>query len=469
MSASVEALQAALDRARNGPAFELYRLGGQTDEQRAVQLDAEREEKAKPAPPVADQLGAAMELDSYTQGITKVAVERSELETDPNYVPPAFDSPEFKTLMDGVSPEYWPKLASARSAQHAQFLKSQIAEELGATAKLEEGGWTGTALRIGVSVLDPVSLSAMVLSGGSSLLMSGGRAARAAKLAAAGSAENFGLETALYGTRETKNADDLMVALIGGAVAGGAIGSLLPAASRAKLYETGNDLMAGGTGPGKVATDVNIELDEQLSVGSAQASRGVRELSTEQLSPEVLSAPQLKGVEAKLRFDWYGQLAKSENPAVRDLGRKLLEDPVGERGVAQAGSAEEFASVLKKRSLTYFYRDANPALDEYLRGTPLRERGDATNRFFEEVTAAVRAEDFSSPTVGRAAQSMQRAIKTAAEEAKRFGVKGFEDLDLTDGYVPRIPSAQKIDQLMQRFGTDQIEKLLAESFARAAE
>ena len=466
MSASIEVIQAALDRARSGE-VEIFRIGGETRVQKAVQLDAER--NPPPAAPVGELVDAALEIDSITRGGVRHLVDSIEFDTDPDYVPPSPDTPEFKTLTDGVPENYWPQLARASSPRQAEFIKQNILTELDATQKLQDAGWTGTALRIGVSVLDPVSLSTILLTGGSSLIMSGSRVARAVKLAAAGGAENLALEAALLGTRETKDVDDLYVALIGGVMAGGALGAILPAASRAKLYETGKDLTTGGNGPGKVANEVTVELDESLSVGAAQASRGKSDLSKETPSPEILNTPQLKGLEAKVRFDWYGQLAKSDNPFVRFLGRGLLEDPVGTRGVVQEASAEEFASVLKKRAQASFYRDANPALSDYLKGVPLRERGQATNRFFEAVTAAVRAEDFSDPVIGRAAQGMQRAIKTAADEAKRFGVKGFEDLDLTGGYVPRIPSPQKVDQLFTRFGDKQIEGLFAAAFSRATD
>jgi hypothetical protein len=461
MSAPTDAIEAALDRASQGSAFEFYRLGAQTDAERATELDAAR--APKPTVPVGEQLGAALEVDSITRGAVRHVVEASDIPTDENYVPPAPDTPEFKTLTDSIPPQYWPALGRARSARHAEFIKSGIFDEIAAKEKLEQAGWSGTAFRIGVSILDPVTLATTLLTGGSSLIMNGSRLARAAKLGAVAGAENVALEGALLGTHETKDVDDLYVALIGGIVAGGAIGSILPAAERAKLYNAGKDLVEGGTGSGKVANDVTVELDEHLSAGAAQASRAKTDLLSETPPPEVLSTPQLKGAEAKVRFDWYGQLAKSDNPYVRYLGDKLLQDPVGVHGSVQAGSAEEFASLLKRRAMTYFYRDANPALDEYLTGLPLRDRGEATNRFFEEVTAARRAGNFEGP-VGRAAQAMQRSIDDVAAEYERF--TGQTIRTQGENFVPRFPSAQKIDQLVTRFGNKQIETLFATAFAR---
>lgn len=474
MSASRDAIEAALERARNGASFEFYRLAAEPDAERAKRLDAER---AEPEAAFSERLGAAIELESHTRGLTRAVVENNEFPTDHAYTPPGPDTPEFEQLAEGVPAAYWPPLANARSRAHAEFIKSSIRDEVDAMDKLARAGWQGTALRIGMAVLDPVSLSAILLTGGASFLMNGSRIARAGKLAAVAGAENVALEATLLGTRETKDVEDLYVALIGGVVAGGALGSILPAAKGAatagdlkKMYEIGKRLTDGEAANTKVADSIAKDLDESLSVGAAQASRGVRELLTDQPSAEILNAPKLTGVEAKLRRGWFAELAKSDNPFVRYLGRKLLQDPVGTRGVAQEAAAEEFASVLKRRAMTHFWREANPGLGDYLRGVPRGERVETTNRFFEDVTEALRTQNFEGPA-GRAAKGMMQAIRDVAEEAKRLGVKGFEDLDLDEGYVTRMWSNQKIERLLadRGFGSEQIERLVATAFSRGAD
>jgi len=203
MGAPVDVIQAALERASKGSAFEFYRLGAETDEQRAARLAAERVEPPKPT--TGEQLGAAIVSDSIVNAGVRETVGRLTLETDPEYVPPPLESPEFASLADGVPEEYWPRLANARSAQHAQYIKQNIIEELDAADTLNRAGWSGTAFRLGTAVLDPPSLALALASGGASIIASGGRVARAAKLGAVAGAENVALEGALYGLRETKS------------------------------------------------------------------------------------------------------------------------------------------------------------------------------------------------------------------------------------------------------------------------
>lgn len=453
----------ALKRAETGPQFEYLPLRTESDAQRAASLDRQREREQQPAPSFKDQFDAALELESGTRGITRSIFARNEFEADPNYTPPAPGTPEFAEMTGGLPEEYWPRLGEARSAGHSRFIKDQISTELDAAQQLDRAGWKGTALRIATNVLDPVSLGPILLTGGASWIMQGSRVARAAKLATAGALENAAVEGTLLGTRETKDIQDLYIALVGGLVVGGTIGALTPAA-KAKLYDTGRRIAAGDPVATDAAQGVAAHFDDSLSVGASRTARAPGELMAEQPLPEILNAPKLTGVEANVRFDWYGQLAKSENDYVRFIGNKLLADPVN----TQTPAVEEFARVLKKRGLTEFYREADPALSDFLKGVPLGQRTAATNKFFEAVTNAVRMEDFTDPAIGRAARGMAQSLRVVAAEARRHGVKGFEALDLADNYVPRIPSAQKIDVLVQRFGSEQIETLLAQAFARGA-
>src|SRR3990167_8404955 len=363
MSATVDALQQALDRARNGTEFEPIVLPRESDKQMAARLDAARQKTDVPFLEAGD---AALEVESHTRGLTRGFVEQQMFRFDPNDVPPTPGTSEFKMLTDGVPEEYWPNLGRGRSAAHREFIKQNIFEEMDATRKLEEAGWVGTTLRIGTAVLDPVSLLAISGTAGSSLMISSSRAVRAAKLAAAAGVENVALEATLFGTRETKDVDDLYVALVGGLVAGGAIGAILPKTMRKELYETGSEIMGGGPGPGRAIACIDAELDASRSIGAAEATRAPSDLLKEQPSSEILNTPQLKGVEAKLRYGLYAQAAKSDIPHIRYLGNKMFLDGVGQRGVAQGGSVEEFQRLLNRRALTTFYRDANPGLAEYL-------------------------------------------------------------------------------------------------------
>lgn len=471
-------IRQVLERARQGKQFEFYRLNESSDVKSNAALHKAPDETAQVAP-FGELVDAALELDSITRGGVRNAVERSEFPDDPAYVPPSADSPAFKPLADDVPAEHWPRLARARSAAHAEFIKQNILSELDAAEKLEKAGWGGTALRIGTSILDPVSLSAILLTGGSSLIVNGSRAARAARLAAAGGAENLALESALLSTRETKDADDLYVALIGGIMAGGAIGSILPAAARADLYKAGKELTAGGepnvshaaAGIGdtinagaRTVDDLSDSADH--SVGAAQATVGERPLGD--ISKEVLTAapPKLTGVEAGVRYDWYAKLMKSDNEYARYGAEKLVLDRVGRKGGSQDHTAEEFRRLVTRTELTKFAQPAYRAAQEALAGVPMMQRTAAEDSFYKEVTMRALREQFDDTPHGRAAAGMADAIEGAARHAKEHGVPGFDTLELRRGYVPHIPSGTKITAALTRFGSEQLEKLLANAFVR---
>lgn len=638
--ATREVILDALKRAEQEPQFEMYRLGAESPEQR---FERQQAEKDIPDPTLGETVKAAVTADSIVNVGVRETIGRLTIETDPEYVPPDPDSSEFAAMVEGVPEQYWPRLASARSAQHAQYIKQNILEELDAMDTLSRAGWGGVAARVGMAVLDPPALALALATGGASLVASGGRAARAAKLAAAAGAENVTLEASLLGLRETKDEDDLYYALIGGVVAGGTLGAILPKSDRVKLYEAGKKARdgeqlsdkvivdaitdqsgievyhgspfefdrfdvthigrgegaqafghglyfaespgvagyyaksAGNTQPGNVyRVKLNVDPDDLLdwdkplsqqsekvkaalakggidvqgrlmdngadlyrslvnyegyrlkekgfsadqqgaseflrslgipgiryldqgsrdskqgtrnfvvfddtlvrivdkngvpidrSVGAQQATRGVDDLG--EPSKEVLSnaPPKLSGVEAKLRYDWHAQLMKSDNPYARYAANKLVADPVGQRGVAQEPAAEEFRRMLTRSALAKFARPAYRAAQEALQGVPLGKRQAAEDEFYKEVTQRVIREQFDDTPAGRAAAGMADAIEATAQAAKRFGVPGFDTLELRRGYVPHIPSGSKLQAALDRFGSEQVERTLAEAFARAS-
>lgn len=459
---SEDAIEIALERARQGSTFEAYALPVETDAQRVDRLEMER--APVPEPTRIEVRDAARLLESHTRNIARSMAQAAAQPDDPDYVPPTVDSPEFKAAVEGVPEEYWSRLGNARSEGQFRDIRDNVLNELEAERTLAAAGWSGTGMRIAENIADPIALATMIGSGGGAWVARGSRLARIAKSAALAGGSNAALEGLLSANRETKSPDDMFVALVAGTMFGGAAG-LLSRGEQKAMYTLGKELADGAPGPGRVATEVNLHLDNELSVG-ARENVGIAKALAEDVPDEVFNTPKLGGVEGKLRFDWYADLAKSDNPYVRYGGRFLLEDPVGTKGVAQAASAEEFAQVLKKRALTQFYREANGSLADYLKEVPVGQRAAATDKFFEAVSNAVRMEDFSDPVIGRAARGFAQAIQTTAAEAKRFGVKGFENLELGGGYVPRLPSAAKIAQLVSRFGSAQVDELLANALSR---
>lgn len=434
-----------------------------------------------------------------------VIAKEAGFEPDPDFVFPAADSAEFKSMTDGLPPDLWQNLSRAQSSEHLRFIRENALQELAAAKDLADMGGTGTALLIGRSVLDEGAIALTVATGGLAAPFIYGakatRLSRFAKLGTLAAAENTALDAILLKSQETKDASDLLYSAIGGFALGGTVGALtkgeqrqlgkaMDGAANAHDLQILNDAGINSVGKPQRSSNVAAHLDSQgarearavetlaapedlRSAGAAQAAPEtlIRPLREDQAPPEVLNAPKLSAGESAIRFDLAARFGSSENPWIRWLGGKLVADPVGSRGVVNEISAEEVAGFLRARAQTIFARDANAPLADWLsaNNVPLGQRTGMTARFFEAVTAAVRAQDFSDPHIGRAAQGWVRAVQDVAQEAKRAGVKGFEDLDMRPDYVPRLFSHEKITKLVDQYGSGQIETLISRAISRATD
>lgn len=462
----------------------------------------ERESSAGPS--IGTGIGAASRLTS-TGIAAYVIAEEAGFEPDPDDVFPAAESPEFKALTDGLPVELWPNLARGVSAQHRQFIRENALQELAAAQDLSEMGGTGTALLLGRAVLDEGALALTVATGGlAAPFIYGAKATRLSRFAKLGTltaAENTALDAILLKSQETKDPSDLLYSMIGGFALGGTVGALtkgeqrqlgkaMGAAAHANDLKALND--AGITSVGRPSRSSGVDAIANLrntlenadaeslvapanlrSVGASQAAPEtlIRPLRDEQALPEVLNTPKLSAGESAIRFDLSARFGSSENPWTRWLGSKLVSDPVGRRGAVNGVSAEEVAGFLRAKAQSTFARDVNAPLADWLSANkvPLGQRTGMTARFFEAVTAAVRTQDFSDPHIGRAAQGWIRAVQDVAQEAKRAGVKGFEDLDIRPDYVPRLFSHEKITKLVDQYGSGQIETLISRAVTRATD
>lgn len=479
MNGAEDVLGAAIERAKTSPLYEPLSVPSETAAQEAARLDAAA--NAEPAP-LGERAFAAARL-TPTWELGRTLFESTQFPADPSYTPPAPDSTEFRTMTAGIPAEYWTNFARARSPQEALFIKRSIQDELDARTKLASGGWSSAALNVGSALLDPVTLAAVLGTGGSSLMVQGGRVARAARMAALGAAQGGGIAALDYGLSETKDTSDIFPAMVGGLVLMGGAGALARVTPADELYNAGRKAVAGEPGMA-VADQLAQTIDEAVpplqrstaaqeaqqtiedatrSVGAQEATRGVRDLG-DTPPPEVLNTPQLpektKSVESALRFDWYARLARSPNPFVRFMGNKLLADPVGARDAVQEAAAEEYRRLVVNQALSKFAAPSAKAVDEALAGVSIAERPAATDAFYNEVSQRVAAGQFDNTPLGRAATGMADAIETAAQAGKRQGIKGFDQFELRRTYVPRLPSWKKLDALLTRFGSQQVEEKL---------
>ena len=98
----------------------------------------------------------AYEQEQILPSILK-SYSRPELE--PNY-DFRLDDETFDELSKDIDPQYWDEFSNATSLGQAYQIKQRILDSQEANKKLKTLGFTGTALRVGAAVLDPVALVA---------------------------------------------------------------------------------------------------------------------------------------------------------------------------------------------------------------------------------------------------------------------------------------------------------------------
>jgi len=101
-------------------------------------------------------ISLAYEAEQILPSLLK-AYSRPELE--PNY-DFRLDDETFDDLSKDINPEYWNEFSNATSLGQAYQIKQRLLDSQEANKKLATLGFTGTALRIGAAILDPIALTA---------------------------------------------------------------------------------------------------------------------------------------------------------------------------------------------------------------------------------------------------------------------------------------------------------------------
>lgn len=162
-----------------------------------------------------DYVGSMWRQDGITDGLIAHIVGQ-QMVPDSNYSP--YAETEWKSLTEGVWPEFKTSLGQATSAAHAQYLKDLILQKQKDLVRLGDLGVAGNVGRLALGVLNPENL-AMGYSG--ALVSKGLKAAQVAR-AAAGAADAVGEAAAVAGVRaaQAKSATGLAPIASGMAVSG---------------------------------------------------------------------------------------------------------------------------------------------------------------------------------------------------------------------------------------------------------
>ncbi len=439
-------------------------------------LDAPKDE-----PSLLEGFKAGRRLEGTFDAVVDIN-ERHRLQLDKDYKFPEPGSDEHKRVTEGIPQAFIDDglFDEAFSAQHTEIIREQFLERQEAQKTLNELGGTGIALRISAAILDPSTLALAILTGGAAnLAMKGNRLRRALKTGALASVENAAIETLIVEADAVRTPVDILYAALGGAALGGPIGALrkgeqaLLDKAFTRVADRQDRVILKGAGIGSEShinrADVDAvleraEFQRQLDIDAMPANRSVGAAQTrvdDPLVPEpgvdeipdsVVFANAPKSRFTKARFSLAGRLGASNNPFVRFIADRLIEDNVGKVDGRVVGfTAELVANRLRQTIEATFYRPYNPAFKAWKAATGNKGLG-ARRKYNTEIIRAIREQDFSDPNIGKAAKSFKQAIDDLGNEAKDAGVKGFENITTRPDFVPRIIAKDKVRMLSAKYG-----------------
>ncbi len=167
------------------------------------------------------------------------------------------------------------------------------------------------------------------------------------------------------------------------------------------------------------------------------------------------------------RGTFSGVLRGSEHEVVRNNFGRLVGNIFGQvDGSATSEGASEISAALQRRYTAHF-----SAAVEANYGAWMTEQGIPRRRFYNrqvraefmsEVGRHVRGQESESPAVQQMASRVSKLFADVLNEAKRAGVQGFDNVEVNANYLPRVFDYARLGQLEERFGADQLSRLIAQ-------
>ena len=457
----------------------------------------------------------AYEQEQILPSILK-SYSRPELE--PNY-DFRLDDETFDELSKDIDPQYWDEFSNATSLGQAYQIKQRILDSQEANKKLKTLGFTGTALRVGAAVLDPVALVADAVTFGIARpFIYANKAARFSKYIRGGlvGAGQASLITApVIMNDPTRDIEEIAyAAAMGGAITSGLTRFLGPKhpdinAFDAKAREFGTamekqTLKQEGfkiteSGEKYFAKDrlpnINENVDEvdELLKGQANVKGTSKNIYSKQEKEMINDIKEGVNADelldnffdridvtpnvgfAKGRFDKSSVLRRSDNPYMRSASEKFLEDTVGNKDFSRSIlTADIQKSNYAGTRMTSFYKEYEPAFAQYLTDIGKTTKFKSYNlndrmQFSNLVSRAVRGEVLDIPAVTKGAEAVKKTFKRMLDDLRKDGVEGAADILDNPNYFPRHWSISRMQDVQERIGEDKLIGFLKNSLVKGSD
>lgn len=387
-----------------------------------------------------------------------------------------------------IPEQYHNFVEDAVSLPHLEKLRDRVLQSMKNEEILAGYGWASVPLRLGAAIADPGAITASIITEGVAAPLIWGakatRLTRAFRGMMTGGIASAGVESYLVSQNAIKDPYDILYAGAGGALLGGAIGTVLGRESdeliSKALKNTMDDADKKQAASLKQAIiNKNIAKDEDFvegtsTIGAMEAAdsnalqqgtlKNKADLEIEEVSDTPMSTL------GKWRLDMVGRLKSSILGTSRYFVNFFGEDAV---------SGGEFTADLIKTKLskTYAVNFYNIYADAYTGWAKANKIGYAKRIFHSRRAEFGRlvADEIEFPGsstnefVIKAAQRQRTLFRDLLREAKRANVKGFEDIpeDLT--YFTHLWDASKFTMLRSdaKIGQKGVIQLLQNSLLRA--
>lgn len=384
----------------------------------------------------------------------------------------------------GADPKtYGPWLTEAHSEENYGAVKEAITKDIRQQTMLNEAGFTGTAMRVGVAMLDPVELSVDVAAAAVAPQFVGAKRAdrlyRAINAGVAGGAGGLAAGAVGAAVNPHQNATDALYGSVFGLGVGGVVGAL--SRNPATLTEAVRFQA--------VADQARRHADGELPAINMGSSAGAAQAPTQKsfLNDEALEFVGDDEIEKSAflgaRVDLSAQMDKSPNTLVRIIGG-LVNDGVGKKNGAVNGVA---ASEEQGRYWTVWAGDYmktyRPALDDFrARHSSSFMDGPKVERDFNEqvyhyiVDRRPGRSERYDPAVVKMGNHQAKLYREIGEMAQnpfiREGmtgdsVKGFEQWAANQHYAMRRWDADKLVEITKDYVDGTIKDLIAGAIRKA--
>lgn len=397
-----------------------------------------------------------------------------EFEPDENF---ELTPEEVERLTDGIPKDRHDFITDAVSLPHAEKLRERALTSLKNQETIAKYGWGGVGLQIAAATLDVPAIAATVVTEGvAAPLIWGAKATRLGRAfrAATGSAASAAaIESYLVSQNSMKDPYDILYAAGGGFLLGGAAGSIFGRTS-ADRYKEALIKIQRDVSEAQIA-DVNRAMTERgidTGVGAMEnpMSRPNQDLEIRRGARERIDEADAEPMAdfGFVRFDIVGQLKSSAIGVSRKLASLLGEDAVNPGDI----TADLMKTVGTKTVTNQFYKSYDPNYERWAKesgvnifGRKLEKR---RNEFGQLVSDEIESPgSTTNPHVIAAANDVRTIYKNMLEEARKAGVKGFDNIPENPTYFSHLWDGHRFLKAQRDFGGPEIVMLLKRGLLNA--